>query len=989
MVGRSEEREQLSRILGGRSDERLALVIGDAGVGKSRLVWESACASEAAGVAVITGACLPLTESLPLLPVTEALRELCRRDEGRLFSASIARAPAYVGPEIAGLLPELELGNDEDGPPSNEGWRRERRFAAVRELLTIAAGDSPIALVVEDLHWADQTTLDLLTYLVDGGRGGPFAVAVSCRCDEPDLSPATRSWLAAMTAVPGVIELRLGPLSRAESAELATLLNDGARRAPDLDALYERAEGNPFFTEQLVAAELSTHPASAEDRAAIPLSLAAMLTERTRRTTDTAREVLAALAVAGRPVPESLLGAVSSIDAAALTGALAELSEAVLVGSDRRGWYRPRHALLAEAVTEDLAPGLRRTLHTRFAEALAGAEDPSSSSAEIAAHWSGAQQADRELVWTVLAARFAEGMYAYDEATRHWRRAIQLCDSGRLDPPGLRPAQLYLRAIDSSQAIGDFEGAGLLTETAIARFRSEGDPSDLGALLMRASIYRLSDSLDAALEAGREAVRIFSVLPPSSERAAALSRCGVLVMEHTPHVGEAAALLTEANAIARQCGALQPLVGSLLHLSVLAVNTGEPTRGDELLEEAASLARESGDGQLVLWAAVHQTDSALRAGRLDETVAKGEPALRQVQSLGRGAAFDSMVLAFNVCDALMGMGETSRAAAVIDEFSEGVPSRDDWPAQLMRAEVEAAQGDLDGAWARVSQVRAVVADSGSEEQTWSQTIEVEQRVIEVALWRSRPEDVPDVVDRAASIAPLLPDEAGRQSGRLFSVAMRAQADRAEVARRRRRPEALTTVLEGGERLVEVLESLPGDPHASHADVVTAQAESATWNAELARLRARPGSELWAIAAKEWAAIGRPHRQAYCLWRQSETLLTADRSPQTEEVLRRAADAAAGMAPLVARIVDLAGRARIPLVAGAATASSTARPYGLTVRELGVLALLARGSTNREIATTLFISEKTVSVHVSNILRKLDVTSRVQAAMRAEHEDLVS
>src|SRR3954447_27035094 len=113
MVGRSEEREQLSRILGGRSDESLALVIGDAGVGKSRLVWESTCTSEAAGVTVITGACLPLTESLPLLPVTEALRELCRRDEGRLFSASIARAGVRRS-RGRGPASRAGPGNDED-----------------------------------------------------------------------------------------------------------------------------------------------------------------------------------------------------------------------------------------------------------------------------------------------------------------------------------------------------------------------------------------------------------------------------------------------------------------------------------------------------------------------------------------------------------------------------------------------------------------------------------------------------------------------------------------------------------------------------------------------------------------------------------------------------------------------------------------------------------------------------------------------------------
>ena len=977
----------MSRIFGGCASERLALVIGDAGVGKSRLVWESTAASEAAGVTVITGACLPLTESLPLLPITEALRGLSRRGGGRVFSESMARAPGYVGLEIAGLLPELESGVDNEERLRGEGWQRERRFAAVRELLASVARRSPLALVVEDLHWADRTTLDLLTYLVDGGRGSGFAIAVTCRSDDLDRSRAARAWTNAMSAVPGVTELRLKPLSRAESAELVTSLTGDSQLSQSLDALYGRTEGNPFFIEQLVAAELSAEPPSIGDRAPIPLSLAAMLTERTHRTSDSARRVLAALAVAGRPVPESVLCTVCSIGAEALGSALEELSAAALVSSDRRGWYRTRHALLAEAVTADLQPGRRRKLHALFAETLADQND-ASLSAEIAAHWSGAARADQELVWAIRAAQFAEGVYAFDEAADQWRRAIRLCEFARVDPTVMRPAQLYIKAIEASQAIGDFEEARRLTEAAADRFRADGDPCDLGVLFTAASIYRLGSSLDAALDAGHEAVRIFSLLPASSDKAAALSRCGVLVLEHTSRRDEAAALLTEALAVARQCDALKPMVGSLLHLSVLEMDSGDACRGRQMLEEAAQLAQNSTDGQLVLWVAVHQTDYDLRAGRLAETIAAGEVALRRVQSLGRGAAFDAMVLAFNICEALIGIGQPTRAAAIIDEFTKRAPSRDDWPAHLIRAEVEAAAGDLDGAWERVCQVRSIVNDSQSEEQTRMQIIEVEQRVTEVSLWRRRPEDVADIVDTIASIAPFLDDGTGRQTGRLLGGAMRVLADRAEQARRSRQQDELTTAWSGGARLVTLLAALPGDPHGTHPDVVTADAESATWTAELARLHAEDTPQHWAVASKSWQALGRPHRQAYCLWRWANSLLAAGRSSEAPDILRRAADAAAEMIPLLTRITDLAGRARISLEEGAAPLPPTARPYGLTVREMSVLSLLAHGNTNREIAATLFISEKTVSVHVSNILRKLDVTSRVQAAMRATREDLV-
>src|SRR4051794_21919000 len=218
--------------------------------------------------------------------------------------------------------------------------------------------------------------------------------------------------------------------------------------------------------------------------------------------------------------------------------------------------------------------------------------------------------------------------------------------------------------------------------------------------------------------------------------------------------------------------------------------------------------------------------------------------------------------------------------------------------------------------------------------------------------------------------------------------MRAQADRAAQARRRRQLDGLAAAHDDGERLAGILESLQDDPHTSHPEVVTAAAESATWSAELGRLNEKDTAEVWETAAEAWATLGRPHRSAYCLWRQAESLLAAGRTLEAQDILRVAIDEAAELAPLVARITDLAGRARISLKDGAMPRPTSARPYGLTARELEVLSLLVRGNTNRDIATTLFITEKTASVHVSNILRKLDVTSRVQAAMRAEREDLV-
>jgi len=260
----------------------------------------------------------------------------------------------------------------------------------------------------------------------------------------------------------------------------------------------------------------------------------------------------------------------------------------------------------------------------------------------------------------------------------------------------------------------------------------------------------------------------------------------------------------------------------------------------------------------------------------------------------------------------------------------------------------------------------------------------------VAAWRRRPEDIPDVADVVASLASSLNRDASRQAGRLFTAAGRIQADLGALARHRHREDELVTALDGGDRLFALLQSLADSPHETHPHVVTAEAERASFDAELARLRAADDPVAWAAAATAWDRLGRPHRRAYCLWREAELLLADGRSKDAAVTLRQAAESATEMEPLLARITGLADRARIALDPDApASGPSAHQPYGLTAREMSVLAQLTRGSTNRQIAKDLYISEKTVSVHVSNILRKLDVTSRTQAATRAEREDLVA
>ena len=337
-VGREGELSRLLAAVGG--DARLVLVVGDAGVGKTRFVAEGMTRAAAAGVVMVRGECLPLAKTLPLLPVTAALGELARVDGGGVMEAALDAAPGYVREEVGRLVPGLGPGGGPGPGGRDEGWQRERLFSAVAELLDAAAAKSGsgVGLVAEDVHWADSATLDLLTFLVRGGCRGPVSVVVTCRGDEAPLAGQVAEWLAQVRGAAGVEEIRLGPLSREEVAQQAAALAGCPVPLWVVDELYARAEGNPFFTEQLVAADLADGAGGGlRVPAGLPDRLAELLTARAGRCAGNARAVLAGLAVAGRPLAEEPLGAVTGLDAEAVRGGLRELAAARLLAEDTAG----------------------------------------------------------------------------------------------------------------------------------------------------------------------------------------------------------------------------------------------------------------------------------------------------------------------------------------------------------------------------------------------------------------------------------------------------------------------------------------------------------------------------------------------------------------------------------------------------------------------------------------------------------------------------
>jgi DNA-binding CsgD family transcriptional regulator/tetratricopeptide (TPR) repeat protein len=988
-VGRERELSCLLEVLGG--DARLVLIVGDAGVGKTRFAEEGMARAAAAGMVMIRGECLPLAGTLPLLPVASALRELARLDGGKLMESALAAAPGYVRGEVARLLPGLGGGAV---PDSRDGeWSRQRLFSAVAELLAAAGrAGSRVGLVAEDVHWADSATLDCLTVLAWAGRPGRVRVVVTCRGDEAPLAGHVAGWLAQARAAAGVEEIRLGPLSRAQTAEQVSALADGPVSPRVLDELYARAEGNPFFTEQLVAAALGDDTAGGglAVPAGLPARLAELLAARAGRCAGDAQAVLAGLAVAGRPLGEGLLVQVTGLGAGAVRQGLLELAAARLLADDAPGGgHRPRHALLAEAVAGGLLPGERTALHERTARALALAGDPTLA-AEVAGHWQAAGRPADELPARVAAAGAAEQVFGYAQAAAHWQRAIELgqAQPDAADAAGIDVPRLSVRAIDAFYHAGDSVRAGLAAEEAYRRFADHADPVIAAVVCHRAAVARAKDGPATGLPVMEEALRLFEQAPPSSDHANALldyTTIFLLYAEERLQAGRTA--LDRALEIAEAAGATALIPRALSVIAFTAFVRGQVEEAFAVLERGWALARAARDGPALMWLAGNESGALLKLGQFQRAADVASRGLDDARQAGLQSWDLASRLAAHASEALLALGRTAEAAALIDPLTATPPDPDHWPAQVIRAEIDLLRGDTGAAARRWQLMETLPAITSRVDFGYDGA----PRAAEALLWAGRPVDALRETRRALALFHV-PDLT-ILCGRLLTAGMRACADLAGQARARRDPAAAEDAVAAADELVSWVGQMGSVPFTDHPTVAAIPAERATWDAERTRLTGDSDPAAWAAAAKTWDSLSCPHRAGYARWRQAQAQLDAGQpATAAASALRGAAVAADGHEPLLVQIRGLAQRARISLQPLAVTSVpppvNPAVPYKLTGRELAVLRLLAAGRTNAQIGAELYISPRTAGVHVTNILRKLGVSGRVQAAAVAERAGLL-
>jgi predicted ATPase/DNA-binding CsgD family transcriptional regulator len=971
LIGRAGDLAQLADAVAARGERPGLLLVGEAGIGKTRLLREFARSVEDGGGLAITGGCFETGgELLPYAPFVDALDELRDRLGGDVF-----RGPGAT--ELAPLVPALAGSRVPRPEPL-------RLFEAVRSLLDRTP--DPTMLVLEDLQWADRSSLVLLSYLVRRTRRGRVLLVATARGDELAGDHPAALVMAELVRGGRARRIDLQPLPDADVRVLVDAV------APGLDGnaasqIVARSEGNPFFAEAL-ASDPSGQLGS------IPATLRDDLLARVQRAPAAVRTVMELVAIVGRPVAPPLL-------VASWPGASEELEEGLRVGlelgllvNDATGSrVALRHSLIGQAIEDHMSPLDHARLHERLATLLGGRPElaaltEAGRTAELASHWRRAGRDAEALRASVLAGITADEVPARAEAWSHFEAAITLWDRvpAAEGIAGVSRARLLCRAARAASLTGKAQRAIELETLATEAAAADGAIA-VGEHYATLAAYELEvRDIEGMAAHAREAIARIPASPPTRERGFALWAVARSI-RHADSAGSLR-LFREAIAVAESVSdrVLEARARSTYGIALSVLDHQEAAMAE--LDRAVTIAdatRDPAAERAAHWnrliALFWQRPGVAAAERAIE-------AYRRVASRLDINADDELALA-RIYLAELG-DEWERAEALLTSSLE-TDARPPVSAALrlergmiraLSGRFEEADHDLRTALDQQHDTPALVP---------LDLVAVEQALAEAALQRKAPAEALGHLDQAlrAFMGHCYPVEILA----LSAFGLRAAADVAETARSRHDTAALEDALaQGGAHRLRLEAGLAGTLVAGMAaDGPLVRAMCAWGLAEASRMEGVPDPALWAEAADRLAAWRYPQLEPYARFRRAEALLASD-GPRADaatllaEAYRRGCELR--LAPLCADMEALARRARLRGVTAVMPAGQ-AREHGLSPRENEVLALLLDGRTNREIGELLFISEKTASVHVTHILNKLGVNSRGAAAAVAARRGLVT
>lgn len=982
LVSRQEQVASLLLAVGRASAGQpgLTLVGGDAGVGKTRLIGHVAQAARQRGAHVVVVHCVDLGQvGIPYLPFTDALTQL---QAGAAGEDAAGRVADLVR-ERPALWRLLEPGG---GAETDHDERLQLFEGIARSLADAGTAGAPLVLVVEDAHWADASTRDVLRFLAARARAEHVLLVVTYRADDVDRRHPLRPLLAELSRLEHVERIDLRPFDEPELRDFTTALA-GAPLAPAaFSEVMERSEGNAFFAEELLDA--GPHSAS------LPWTLTEVLRTRLERLDPEVQQVLRIASVAGRRVREDLLRAAAARSGAHdVDAALREaVTQQVLVVSGTHLEFR--HALLAEALYADLLPGERSAVHRAYLAVIEqeGPDGmPIGSAAERAHHAYEGHDLPAALSASRDAALRARRLLAPEEELRHWEQVLALWESvpDAEQRTGQDRVAVALAAGEAAARAGDPMRAVKLTQRAVDGVTDPGRRAGLEHVLVHRylDLPTWDETPGAVDDAMADLRAALDALPPRSPDRiwtnALLARLALAVDLDDEARRHAECAVEEARGTG-QAGALAVALSTLAVLYV-----ADPDRASAVLDEARQAAVEAGDVLTEMRTLYNGTANRFYAGELDAAEQRVRHALARADELG--LAWSTPTVFLRILEEVM----LYFRGDLTDRGAEGVPATSRHVMEAVRMYAAVARGDEDA----IARGEALIEHWRSDGQI---ALIGGGSLVDALTWAGRYDDAAALAERITAHLGEVWSEVFLGRIWLSALAVAALADAAEAERSAGRAGPAGAEARAAERLDR------GDSLLAIARETAQRGrprggvlgpEGRAWlqraAAENARLHAVAGGAdavaRWREAAAAWQEtvnlfdFGYRYEVARSRYRWAEALLGAgEREAAEVEAAEALSEAEAmGAAPLAEAVRALARRARLDLPGVRRATTST-----LTEREEEVLGLVAQGLSNRQIGERLFISTKTVSVHVSNVLAKLGASGRAEAVSLAHQRGLL-
>jgi len=963
----------LEEVAGGNG--QILLLTGEAGVGKSRLVREARASADRLGFLTFEGHCFEPDRSLPYAPLLDLLRTLLKAPSTSEILYDLgpnAQALAQLLPELASLFPDgaAQVALDPD-------QEKRRLFYTLDQLFVRLAAAQPVLMVVEDLHWCDDTSLDFLLYVARRIGAQPILLLLTYRSEE--VHPSLAHVLAELDRGRMAGELPVPRLSLAEvDAMLRAIFHlDRPARADFLNAIYGLTEGSPFFIEEVLKSLVISGDIFYADgtwgrkpigELRIPRTVQHAVERRSSQLSLAARRALELAAVAGRRFDFELLQRLLECDERELLELIKELIRAQLVVEQSAEQFAFRHALTQQAVYSQLLARERKVLHQRIGEAMEEVYGDALETrlADLADHFSAAEVWDKALTYAQRAGERAQALYSPRVAVEQFSRALTATRGMAVEAP----PRLYRARGLANETLGDFDGARADYEAALEVARTSGDRRaewqallDLGLLWSGRDYERTGDYCRRALALAR-------TMADSALVAHSLNRVGNWQLNvEQPH--EALGYHREALAIFRELDDRRGIAQTLDLLGVTNLLGGDLLQSNVYYDQAVALFRQLDDRQglvssLVMQAASrHEGDTMVQAAvSPDVATSQGELGLKVAREIGSRVGEASAL--WNLGSALGQRGEYGRALELTRAglaMSEEMGHRQ-WiaGAHCMLGVVYRDLLALPEARRHLEQSMKMAHEIGSFH--WIRT--AAGFLASTATLQGDFERAESALD-AAGLRPDTPSQTPGQR--------RAWSARAELALAKGDPaEALAIV----QRLI-----------GSAANLSAGRVVPYLWKLRgeaLAALRRASEAESVLRAARD-GAVEQGMRPL--LWRIHVALGNLYRTQARREEAERVLSAArAIIEELAASVPDEELRntflsqaaRRLPRPHSVSPRRAAKLAYGgLTEREREVATEIAQGKSNREVAEALVVSERTVETHVGSILSKLGLTSRQQIA----------